>query len=597
MIKTSANARFTNPQKHALDSSRNLGVRANAGSGKTSVLVDRIIQILGRNQPAEDNEFTPGPTPAFSIENIVSITFTKKAAGELKARLMKLLQELESQSRGHVKKWWALQIEKLEDAPIGTIDSFFGGILREFALLDDSEDRIEPDFELMDPYDARELQGIAVQLVLQSQDESHPRLTSALEWWKNLDGVDVLENNLLDLLDNPAGVKAVLRNNPQVDPEAEATRKVNSDPAFVKLQKEKNGLLQLLDALRTKGAKEPGSLKNLSKLVQQTIEAQQMLQGDVTRNGVDIIKFLAGMLLTSGEPRKFTGCNPVRDEINALHEAWAAPLAAKRVDFELEKQASIARNHLMIILAEVDQKYRTLCLQKNAYDFNTVARGVLRLFEQSPNIIPELKKRYRHIQIDEFQDTSRLQWDILSHLVGNGPEQDQPLDNDRLFIVGDPQQSIYGFRHADVSVFSEVITKITDGNQRKNLHKIQTSHEQHSNEIASPEVRLGDVRLSENFRTLAISPLSFFNHLFKYVFDPAIHSIDSTQSYQVSFQELVTGLPKESKGEVVYIDYQADATDEESDGMSMGQVRMIVEELIRFKGAPRSKPGENNIPQ
>ena len=114
MIKTSANAKFTTPQKHALDSSRNLGVRANAGSGKTSVLVDRIIQILEQNRPADENEFTPGPTPAFSIENIVSITFTKKAAGELKARLMKLLQELELQSVGHVKKWWAKQIEKLE---------------------------------------------------------------------------------------------------------------------------------------------------------------------------------------------------------------------------------------------------------------------------------------------------------------------------------------------------------------------------------------------------------------------------------------------------------------------------------------------------
>lgn len=103
MIRTSANANFTTPQKHALDSSRNLGVRANAGSGKTSVLVDRIIQILEQNRPADENEFTPGPTPAFSIENIVSITFTKKAAGELKARLMKLLQELEVQSVEHVK--------------------------------------------------------------------------------------------------------------------------------------------------------------------------------------------------------------------------------------------------------------------------------------------------------------------------------------------------------------------------------------------------------------------------------------------------------------------------------------------------------------
>ena len=267
MIKTSANAKFTTPQKHALDSSRNLGVRANAGSGKTSVLVDRIIQILEQNRPADENEFTPGPTPAFSIENIVSITFTKKAAGELKARLMKLLQELEVQSGGHVKKWWAQQIEKLEDAPIGTIDSFFGSILRENALLDDSEDRIEPDFELLDPYDAQELQGIAVQLVLESQGEMHPQLAEALAWWKNLDGAEVLEGNLLKLLGNSAGVKAVLKRNPQVDPEAEAIKRVNTDPAYVKLQKEKNELLQMLNALQTRGGQERKKTPTLEGLI------------------------------------------------------------------------------------------------------------------------------------------------------------------------------------------------------------------------------------------------------------------------------------------------------------------------------------------
>ena len=598
MIRTSANAKFTTPQKHALDSSRNLGVRANAGSGKTSVLVDRIIQILEQNRPADDNEFTPDPMPAFSIENIVSITFTKKAAGELKARLMKLLQELEVKSEGHVKKWWAQQIEKLEDAPIGTIDSFFGSILREFALLDDSEDRVEPDFELMDPYDAQELQGIAVQLVMESPGEIHPQLAEALTWWKNIDGADVLEGNLLKLLGNSAGVRAVLRNNPQVDPEAEAIRRVNTDPAFVKLQTEKNELLQMLNALQTRGGQERKRTATLEGLIIKSGEAQQMLEGDVAGREIDSINFLAEMLLTQkGDPRSFGGCTAVRSEIDALHKSWAVPLAAKRVDFELEKQASLARNHLMTILAEVDQKYRALCLQKNTYDFDTVARGVLRLFERSPIIITDLKKRYRFIQIDEFQDTSRLQWEILSHLVGNGPDPDQPLDNDRLFIVGDPQQSIYGFRHADVSVFSEVITKITVGNKANNLHQMQTLHERHSSEVASHEVRLGDVKLSENFRTLAISPLGLFNHLFKYVFDPDTHSINPSKSYEVRFQELVTGLDEGSKGEVVYIDYQADATDEESDGMSMGQVRMIVEELVRFKGAPRSKLGENNQPQ
>jgi hypothetical protein len=251
----------------------------------------------------------------------------------------------------------------------------------------------------------------------------------------------------------------------------------------------------------------------------------------------------------------------------------------------------------MLILAEVDQKYRALCLQKNTYDFDTVARGVLRIFERSPTIILDLKKRYRFIQVDEFQDTSRLQWEILSYLVGGGPDPEQPLDNDRLFIVGDPQQSIYGFRQADVAVFSEVIQKITKGNKTNQLHQVQTLHERHSMEIASLEVRAGDVKLSENFRTLAISPLGLFNHLFNYVFDPDTHSIDSSKSYEVKFQELIPGLDNESKGEVVYIDYQVNATDEESDGISMGQVRMIVEELIRFKGAPRSKLGEDNLPK
>ncbi|NBY03764.1 MAG: hypothetical protein EBQ87_17600, partial [Planctomycetes bacterium] len=177
------------------------------------------------------------------------------AAGELKARLMKLLQELEVKSVEHGKKWWARQIEKLEDAPIGTIDSFFGSILREYALMDDSEDRIEPDFELMDPYDAQELQKIAVRSVLESLDEIHPQLTEALGWWRNLDGADVLEENLLNLLGNSAGVRAVLRKNPQVNPEAEAIARVNTDPAFVKLQSEKNKLVQMLDALQKRAGR------------------------------------------------------------------------------------------------------------------------------------------------------------------------------------------------------------------------------------------------------------------------------------------------------------------------------------------------------
>jgi len=591
MLSTSTNKMFTSNQKHALDSSRNLGVRANAGSGKTSVLVDRIMQILEINRPSDPNEFTPDPVPKFSIRNIVSITFTKKAAGELKARLMRLLQEIEAQREYPVKEWWKTQITFLEESPIGTIDGFFGSILREYALYDESEDRIDPDFQMLDPFDAQELKKLAVQTVLELNHEGmHSGLKEAVAWWKRLDGTQVLSENLYKLMDHSAGVNAIIIKNPNMKAEDEAKERVKADPAYVKLQneQEKNKLLEMLGALVAKGRGANRPTNTLTKLINDSENAIQKLNEKVEGNEIETINFLEKMLLTDGKARKFRGCDEVEEEIDALHTSWGEALAAKRIDLNLEEQSVHARNYLMVILREVNQTYLKICLEKNSYDFDTVARRVLRLFASYSTIAKDLKDRYRFIQIDEFQDTSRLQWDILSYLVGNGP--DEPLDKDRLFIVGDPQQSIYGFRQADVAVFSEVSEKIKLANQTNELHQVQTLYEQKSGEVAAKDVRLGDVKLSENFRTLAISPLGFFNKLFTSVFDLSNEAaIDLTQSYQVKFQQLIAGRDKNSKGEVICLDYQVDETDEEADGLSIGQVKMIAEELIRKKGQPRIK--------
>ena len=597
MLITTANEQFTPNQKHALDCSRNLGVRANAGSGKTSVLVDRIMQILEKLRPSDPNEFTPDPVPKFSIRNIVSITFTKKAAGELKARLMRLLQEIEAQREYPEKEWWKTQIAFLEESPIGTIDGFFGSILREYALYDDSQDRIDPDFNMLDPFDAQELKKLAVQTVLDLNHEGmHADLKEAVAWWKKLDGTKVLSENLYKLMDHAAGVNAILRINPKLEAEVEAKDRVKADPAYVKLQneQEKNALLQMLGALVATGRGVNRPSNTLANLINDSEQAINFINKEVAGNEIEIIEFLEKMLLTDGKPRKFRGCDDVKEEIKALHDNFAIALAAKHIDLNLEVQSVHARNYLMVILREVNQTYLKICQEKNAYDFDTVARRVLRLFASYSTIAIDLKKRYRFIQVDEFQDTSRLQWDILSYLVGNGP--DEPLDTDRLFIVGDPQQSIYGFRQADVAVFSEVSEKIKSANQTNALHQFQTLYEQKSGEVAEKDIRLGDVKLSENFRTLAISPLGFFNKLFTSVFDLTNEEgIDPTQSYQVKFQQLIAGLDKNSKGEVICLDYQVDETDEEADGLSIGQVKMIAEELIRKKGQPRIKGANGNV--
>ena len=111
-------------QRHALDASRNLVIRANAGSGKTSVLIERVVQIMARGWAAGN---------PIHIEKIAAITFTRKAAAELQDRLHKAFEEECSVStNAQEKEFWLEASRNLSRAMIGTIDSLCGRILREF---------------------------------------------------------------------------------------------------------------------------------------------------------------------------------------------------------------------------------------------------------------------------------------------------------------------------------------------------------------------------------------------------------------------------------------------------------------------------------
>src|SRR5882724_9160757 len=136
---------FNDSQRLALDASRNLVIRANAGSGKTSVLIERIVQILARSQP------TPEP---LAITDIAAITFTRKAAAELQERLRNAFdEELTTCTDPAEKAFWFKATEDLSRATIGTIDSLCGRILREFHWELRGAERIEVDYQPLDAYD------------------------------------------------------------------------------------------------------------------------------------------------------------------------------------------------------------------------------------------------------------------------------------------------------------------------------------------------------------------------------------------------------------------------------------------------------------
>ena len=599
MFPTKANEQFTDSQKHALDCQRNLALRANAGSGKTSVLVDRMIQILKHHmRKAGDDLFH---NHGITLRNIVSITFTRKAAAELKQRLRILLAEQISKARENEweREWWNARLEELEVAEIGTIDGFLGAILREYALVDESEYPVEPDFRMLEPFEAEQIREQAIQAVLAMDETDHQELKAALQWWKRLDGPRSLQGHLTRLLDHSAGVNKILQVNKVVNPEEEVKVMEDQLPASQKMVHERESLRDTLATIVTKIKAESKVTATLKDCENESQEILSLL--DEPQKRLEVFEKLFDLLLDSkGKVRSLGRHGLVKSEMEALQLGWREVLNESKFDADLEIRALHARNHLMVILRRVHDEYMRLCHARNTFDFDTVARRVLWLFETYPNVPQELKKRFRFIQIDEFQDTSKLQWEILSHLVANGP--DTKLEEDRLFVVGDPQQSIYGFRQADVSVFHDVQKLIIESNRDHGHGELPTHYENASQVEAEEKVRLGEMRLSENFRTLEHTPLSFFNKLFKYVFDPISHNYDPNESFQVKFQELVAGLKVEGRGETIYLEAAESQEEDESDPHSeqetsedigVNQVRMIADELIRHYGLPRQKPDRN----
>src|SRR5713226_3108035 len=218
MRATKSIQKFNESQKHALDTRRNLAVRANAGSGKTSVLVERIAQLLA--QSWDDKK-------PLELTRIVAITFTRKAAAELEDRLRVTFREMTRLvADPEEKDFWSKRIDELPRAMIGTIDSFCARILREFGLLDDSPDRIEPDFQPVEGHEAEQLKREAVDRTINqlASGASHGPGSSAetdfaeaCQWWAEREGYQTLTDHLMELLGHavePLKIVAAHRNLP-----------------------------------------------------------------------------------------------------------------------------------------------------------------------------------------------------------------------------------------------------------------------------------------------------------------------------------------------------------------------------------------------
>jgi len=359
--------------------SGSLLLEANAGSGKTSVLVERFVRSV-----LEDG-VAPG--------RILAITFTERAAGELRARVRERFVE-----QGHRDA-----ARETEAAWVSTIHGFCARLLRGHAIAAG----LDPAFAVLDEAAARALRDEAWDEALANVLEG-PNAAAALDLVASYDA-DRLRKAI-------AAIHDALRSAGQLRPVLPRPP-LGVDPAALRAP------LQAACAAAAAGLRLAGAGIRVS-------EARAKLDR-------------CAELLLEGEP--ISGDLRFAGAANALKsptcEAYRAALAAY-AGAERDRRAAAAVALFDELLGGYADAYAEAKRARAGLDFDDLELSASDLLERQPALRRSYAERFDRVMVDEFQDSNPRQLALF-----------EALDRDNVFVVGDEQQSIYGFRHADVGVF------------------------------------------------------------------------------------------------------------------------------------------------
>jgi ATP-dependent helicase/nuclease subunit A len=435
-------ARDAQARALAVDPTRNVALEASAGTGKTRVLVDRYVGLL-----------LSGVKP----RNILAITFTRKAAAEMRQRILDDLARRHREGSLDRLLWREIR-ESITDIAIATIDAFCLTLLREFPL----EADIDPGFDLADETETPRLVGEALDKTLRIARGLSVESPEIALLFAEL-GEFRLREGLARLIDRRLVADAALNRFVRYGGHQQS----NIDDA----------VSTLLSRLRAAFSSVPGGLEQFIVTGPRhpdfdllARDLRQLLGDNALSPAVvqALLERVREHLLTQGgEPRKRLTYR--KDEFRSgaeydRHVGTVAALAPYLVDaltqYRRDINAVLARA-VRRLLSIALQQYERVLRKHGVLDFSEVLKRTLMLLAQMDEFSRsryKLEARYQHVLVDEFQDTSRAQWQLVELLVRSWSEGLGMIASDRpptVFIVGDRKQSIYGFRDAEVAVLDE----------------------------------------------------------------------------------------------------------------------------------------------
>ncbi len=530
---------------------QNILVSASAGSGKTFVMAERILDQLARG---------------VEISQLFISTFTVKAATELKERLeKKISQQIQETDDVDLKQHLGRQLANLPNAAIGTMDSFTQKFLGKHGYLID----IAPNFRI--------LQNESEQLILKNevfhqvfedhyQDENKEKFSRLVKNFagrgKDERGLRQQVYKIYDFLQSASSPQKWLSNSFLKGFE-KADFTSEKEKLIVEIQQALWDLETFFRYHLDNDAKEfpkAAYLEAVQNVLDQigslNHESDSQAYQEVLARVVAISKEKNGRALANSSRK--ADLKPLADAYNEERKSQFAKLGQLAdqitiLDYQEryhEETWGLAQT-FQTFMSDFVEAYRERKRQENAFEFADISHYTIEILENFPQVREAYQERFHEVMVDEYQDTNHIQERMLE-LLSNGHNR---------FMVGDIKQSIYRFRQADPQIFNEKFQRYAQNPKEGKL-----------------------ILLKENFRSSS-EVLSATNDVFVRLMDQEVGEINYDSMHQLVYANTKLTPNPENKAEFLLYDKDDSGQEEEesqTETKLTGEMRLVIKEILKL---------------
>ena len=420
----------TKEQLSAINSrGKNVLVSASAGSGKTSVMIERIVNIILNKEAG--------------IDEILATTFTKLAAEEMKQRLLKALKQSGSKDEFVLKS-----IRNLPYADISTIHSFCVNLIRKYFYLLD----VGADFKIIEETDASQLKQEVIDFTFTNLYSSeNPAFLRLAKKYTRYRQDTAFKNYVLSLYNYVESEKdrfGFLRKSLKYYCKQGSDELLQS---FYEMKKgEINDLLPHLFALKDyKSEKWDKFSISVEQMINSCHEFSESLEKAKALSGIEF-SLPRVLKLTEEEKDEKEYLKACKEKLESVFSSFKE-FASCCENTEIIELAGKDYSDLADVVEIFSKEYSQIKRDKNVLDFADLEYYAIKLLsnEQTAN---EVKNKYKFILVDEYQDVNSAQEYIIDK-----------ISNNNLFLVGDVKQSIYGFRGCNSDIFLTTKARFLNG--------------------------------------------------------------------------------------------------------------------------------------